>query len=146
MDDQWTRRSILKLMGVGGVVAASALAGCAERRAARPRSGPALRRDFFFMQLTDTHWGYRGAANPEAESTLARAVAVVNAAEVKPDFIVFTGDLTQTTDDARERRARMAQFKEIVAVLDALYSPKREMKLGNEVKKIPVFNMTFSVR
>jgi biopolymer transport protein ExbD len=38
------------------------------------------------------------------------------------------------------------QFKEIVAVLDALYSPKREMKLGNETKKIPVFNMTFSVR
>ena len=38
------------------------------------------------------------------------------------------------------------QFKEIVAVLDALYRPKREMKLGAETKQIPVFNMTFSVR
>jgi biopolymer transport protein ExbD len=37
-------------------------------------------------------------------------------------------------------------FKEIVAVLDALYAPKREVKLGNETKTLPVFNMTFSVR
>lgn len=37
-------------------------------------------------------------------------------------------------------------FRELVAVLDAIYSPKREMKLGNEVKKVPAFNMTFSVR
>jgi len=31
-------------------------------------------------------------------------------------------------------------------VLDALYSPKRDVKLGAETKKLPVFNMTFSVR
>jgi biopolymer transport protein ExbD len=40
-----------------------------------------------------------------------------------------------------------AAFKEIIAVLDALYTPKREMKLGDgKVKKVPAFNMTFSVR
>jgi biopolymer transport protein ExbD len=37
-------------------------------------------------------------------------------------------------------------FREIIAVLDALYSPKRDVKLANETKKLPVFNMTFSVR
>ncbi|EYF00712.1 biopolymer transporter ExbD [Chondromyces apiculatus] len=38
-------------------------------------------------------------------------------------------------------------FKEIIAVLDALYSPKREMKMADgQVKPIPAFNMTFSVR
>jgi len=38
-------------------------------------------------------------------------------------------------------------FKEIVAVLDALYSPKRDMKFADgSVKKFPAFNMTFSVR
>ncbi len=37
-------------------------------------------------------------------------------------------------------------FRELVAVIDALYAPKRDMKLGNDVKKVPVFNMTFSVR
>src|SRR5579871_5105096 len=37
-------------------------------------------------------------------------------------------------------------FRELIAVIDALYSPKRDMKLGDQVKKVPVFNMTFSVR
>jgi len=37
-------------------------------------------------------------------------------------------------------------FNELVAVIDALYAPKRDMKLGDQVKKVPVFNMTFSVR
>jgi hypothetical protein len=38
-------------------------------------------------------------------------------------------------------------FKEIIAVLDALYTPKREMKFPDgTTKKVPVFNMTFSVR
>jgi len=37
-------------------------------------------------------------------------------------------------------------FKEIIAVLDALYAPKREMKLPDGNKQVPVFNMTFSVR
>jgi biopolymer transport protein ExbD len=38
------------------------------------------------------------------------------------------------------------QFRELIAVIDALYSPKRDMKVGDQVKKVPVFNMTFSVR
>lgn len=38
-------------------------------------------------------------------------------------------------------------FREIVGVLDALYSPKRDMKFPDgQTKKVPVFNMTFSVR
>jgi biopolymer transport protein ExbD len=40
-----------------------------------------------------------------------------------------------------------APFKEIVAVLDALYTPRREMKFPDGTSKVvPVFNMTFSVR
>jgi biopolymer transport protein ExbD len=39
-----------------------------------------------------------------------------------------------------------APFREIIAVLDAIYSPKREVKLPDGPKQIPVFNMTFSVR
>jgi biopolymer transport protein ExbD len=40
-----------------------------------------------------------------------------------------------------------APFKEIVAVLDALYQAKREMVLpSGKTQKVPVFNMTFSIR
>lgn len=38
-------------------------------------------------------------------------------------------------------------FKQVIAVLDALYSRQREVAFpGGKVKKVPVFNMTFSVR
>jgi hypothetical protein len=35
-------------------------------------------------------------------------------------------------------------FKEVVAVMDAIYATQREFKLGNETKTLPTFNMTFS--
>jgi hypothetical protein len=121
MDSEFRRRDLLKLMGVGGIVFASGLAGCGGRAAEAPvsSSGPkaAPPSDFFFLQLSDTHWGFHGPPNPEAELTLKQTVALINSVETQPDFIVFTGDLTHTTDDSKERRARLAQFKEIVTGL-----------------------------
>ncbi len=106
------RRDFLRLAGVGaGVVFASGLAGCAAR-AAQPAT------DFHFVQLSDSHWGFDGpVVNPQARTTLARAVAEVNALALPPEFIVFTGDLTHTTDDPQERRKRLREFKAIVADL-----------------------------
>ena len=107
------RRDFLALTAVGGgVVFASGLAGCASRGEAA-----ASYKDFYFVQLSDTHWGYEGPANPDAGVTLRKAVATVNALETPPEFIVFTGDLTHTTDDPAERRRRLAGFKSIVADL-----------------------------
>ncbi len=106
------RRDLLGLAAAGGgAVFASALAGCAASL-----SG-AKDKDFYFVQLSDTHWGYSGPANPDAANTLRRAVASVNALAVPPDFVVFTGDLTHTTDDPVERRRRLAEFKTIVGDL-----------------------------
>src|SRR3954470_13382847 len=102
------RRQFLKIAGLGGVVFASGLARGAE-------SYKASQDEFFFVQLSDTHWGFQGpAVNPDAHGTLPKAVAAVNALQVAPDFIVFTGDLTHTTDDPQERRRRLAGFREIV--------------------------------
>jgi 3',5'-cyclic AMP phosphodiesterase CpdA len=52
--------------------------------------------------------------NPDAGGTLQKAVAAVNSLDFEPDFIVFTGDLTHTTDDPKERRRRLAEFRGIV--------------------------------
>jgi hypothetical protein len=105
------RRNFLKLGAVGGgAVFLSGLYGAAN-------AAGAAYDDFYFVQLSDSHWGYKGPANPDAQNTLRQAVAHVNALEVPPDFIVFTGDLTHTTDDPDERRKRMGEFKEIVSGL-----------------------------
>ena len=107
------RRDFLALTAVGGgAVFACGLAGCASRG-----GSAASYKDFYFVQLSDTHWGYEGPANPDAGVTLRKAVATVNALETPPEFIVFTGDLTHTTDDPAERRRRLAGFKSIVADL-----------------------------
>ena len=111
------RRDFLALTALGGgAVFGSGLAGCATRSdgmaASTNNSG-----DFYFVQLSDTHWGYQGPANPDAAVTLRKAVATVNALPTPPEFIVFTGDLTHTTDDPAERRRRLAEFKSIVADL-----------------------------
>ena len=73
--------------------------------------------DFFFLQLSDTHWGFSGPPNPEADSTLRSTIATINAVPASPDFVIFTGDLTHTTDNAAVRRKRMQEFKGIVAEL-----------------------------
>jgi len=113
MNELKGRRDFIKLLGFGGVVFASGLAGCANglRKSGRQED------DFFFVQLSDTHWGFKGPPNPEAANTLRQAVQAVNALPRQPDFIVFTGDLTHTTDDEAERHKRMRDFKLIVADL-----------------------------
>ena len=111
MGESIDRREFLQLAGLGGAVFASGLAGCASMAGAKQD-------DFYFVQLSDTHWGFKGPAlNPDADGTLHKAVAAVNALAVEPDFIVFTGDLTHTTDDPKERRRRLAEFRDIVGAL-----------------------------
>ncbi len=106
------RRKFLKLTAAGGgAVFMSGLYGSAW-------ADDAAYKDFYFVQLSDTHWGYTGDANPEAANTLKKAVAAVNALEAPPDFIVFTGDLTHTTDDPKERRRRMAEVRDIIGGLN----------------------------
>jgi hypothetical protein len=112
MGSRIDRRDFLKLAGFGGVVFASGLSGCAN--AAR-RTG---QDEFHFVQLSDTHWGFSGPkVNPEAATTFRKAVAAVNGLAQPPDFVVFTGDLTHTTDDPKLRRARLDQFRDIVSAL-----------------------------
>jgi len=108
------RREFMQLLGLGGVVFASGLAGACSnilRKSGDPEN------DFFFVQLSDSHCGFKGPPNPEAANTLRQAVAAVNSLPAAPDFVVFTGDLTHTTDDEVERRKRMWEFKAIVADL-----------------------------
>ena len=115
MKQALNRRDFMKLAGLGGVIFASGLSGCVSPGASKLATTE--QEDFFFVQLSDTHWGFEGAPNPDAKNTLKKAVAAVNSLAQQPDFIVFTGDLTHTTDDPIERRKRLTEFKQIVSEL-----------------------------
>ncbi len=106
------RREFIKLAGLGSAVV---VAGCAGMRTTTIASRTD---DFYFVQLSDTHWGFDDPQiNPDAAGTLPKAVAAVNSLSQPPDFVMFTGDLTHTTDDPAERRRRLAQFRDIAATL-----------------------------
>jgi len=102
----------LATAGVAGVVFSSGLRGVSFA------AGKGRAEDFMFLQMSDLHWGFTGpAVNPDAEGTLDKAIAHVNALPHQPDFIVFTGDLTHTTDDPEERRKRLAHVRDAVGKL-----------------------------
>jgi len=111
-NDLMQRRDLLKLAGMGVAVFVSGTTihaiGASQKR----------NDSFYFVQLSDTHWGFSGPnINPDSQGTLKKAVAAVNGLDEQPDFVVFTGDLTQTTDDRKVRRDRMAEFRDIVGQL-----------------------------
>lgn len=104
------RRDFIKLLGFGSavlVLGPHRIAGAAEKEG---------QEDFFFIQLSDAHWGFNDPKfNPDATGTLKKAIAAaVNSMKSQPDFVVFTGDITHTTDDQKERRKRMSEARDII--------------------------------
>ena len=107
------RRDFLKLLGMG-----SAVLVLGQREGIGATEMSVGKDDFFFVQLSDPHWGFNGPPiNPDATGTLKKAIAAVNSMKTQPDFIVFTGDITHTTDDPKERRRRMAEARDIIGGL-----------------------------
>lgn len=119
MSNDFDRRELLAIAGLGGlgVVFGSSIAPPAAAQGYEPaKAGPA--EDFFFIQLSDTHWGFKDdTVNPDAAGTFRKVVGAVNALSRQPDFIAFTGDMTHTTDDAADRRRRMAEMRDMIAML-----------------------------
>ena len=135
------RREFLKLVGIGGVVFISGMEGLAFA------AGKEARDDFFFVQMSDSHWGFSDPkVNPDFKGTLKKAVAAVNSLSVRPDFIMFTGDLTHTTDDDKERRKRLAAFRAIVKdlkVKDVRFMPgEHDASLDNGAAFLEFFENT----
>ncbi len=106
------RRDFLKLTTIGGAVFSTGLAGM------NTFAKSDKQEEFYFVQLSDTHWGFNNKKfNADPEGTLPKAIGLVNALDPQPDFVVFTGDLTHTTDDPKTRRKRLAEFQEIASEL-----------------------------
>lgn len=117
MRDSLNRRDFLQLAGLAG----AGVAGVVFASGSHPSYAVEHRSpwgDFVFLQMSDTHWGFSSPIiNPDAAGTLEKAVAAVNTLDRQPDFVVFTGDLTHTTEDPEERRKRLAKFRDIAAGL-----------------------------
>lgn len=107
------RRYFLQLLGFGGAAFIFGSQSILDAEDEIPKG-----QDFIFFQLSDTHWGFNDPkVNPDWMGTLKKVIATVNNIRYQPDFIIFTGDLTHTTDDPKERRKRMSEVRDIISGL-----------------------------
>jgi len=91
------RRGFLECMAWAGtglvwVAAGGILSSRALSQAAAADAAPAA--TFSFVQISDTHIGFKGEANKDALGTFEQALARIKALEPAPAFIIHTGDLT----------------------------------------------------
>ncbi|WP_067893975.1 metallophosphoesterase family protein [Nocardia vaccinii] len=91
---------------VGGEVV-SHVAGTADATPNRPT----LR----FAQISDSHIGFQGTANPDVTGTFTEAIGQVNALGYQPDFVIHTGDLTHL--------ATPGQFDQVRQMMTGLSTP-----------------------
>ena len=89
------RRGFLECMAwTGGGLVWSLAGGVPRSRLLGPRQAEAAEADgFSFVQISDTHIGFKGGANPDALGSFEAALARIKAMNPKPAFIVHTGDI-----------------------------------------------------
>lgn len=54
----------------------------------------ALGGELSFVQISDSHMGFKKAANPDVAATLQAAVDKINALPARPEFMLHTGDIS----------------------------------------------------
>ena len=67
---------------------------------------PAAKNALTFVQISDTHIGFRKEANPDVVGSLRRAIADINALPQAPAFVVHTGDVSHLSKPEEFGQAR----------------------------------------
>jgi 3',5'-cyclic AMP phosphodiesterase CpdA len=105
-----TRRRLLKCMSYGAAGVLWTVSGGVPRplsltggaAAATPSAG-----EFSFVQISDTHIGFKGAVNPDPGATLKEGLA--RAAMLRPAMMIHTGDVSHL--------AKAEEFEQAAALL-----------------------------
>jgi 3',5'-cyclic-AMP phosphodiesterase len=101
------------LWTISGGVPKSSLLGISQAQA-QAKSG------FTFLQISDSHIGFKQPANPNALGTLEEAIAKAAALPQKPAFMIHTGDITHLSKPEQFDDAGQVISK---AKLDTFYVP-----------------------
>ena len=68
-----------------------------------------------FAQLSDSHIGFHGTANPDVADSFGRAISQINNLGYTPDFVIHTGDLTHL--------ATPGQFDQVKQMMTGIRTP-----------------------
>ena len=94
--DRIDRRGFLECMAWAGTGVVWAASGgvFSSRLIGEAAAADAPAGGFTFVQISDTHIGFKGQANGDATATLQQVVDRVNALRPAPAFVIHTGDQT----------------------------------------------------
>jgi 3',5'-cyclic-AMP phosphodiesterase len=93
--DRIDRRGFLQCMAwTGAAVVWTAGGGILSSRLVAPATAAEPPGAFSFVQISDTHVGFKGQANADPAATLQQVVDRVNALPSPPAFVLHTGDQT----------------------------------------------------
>src|SRR6202142_850818 len=102
-----SRRNALKCMAYGGAGTLFALSGGVftpiDLAMARGYDGSNERKPPgkpLFVQISDTHIGFKKDANPDVNGTLTQTIDIVNGMSEQPALIIHTGDITHLSRPA----------------------------------------------
>src|SRR6516225_10708551 len=118
MKDPLDRRSFLKIAGMSlgiGVVyefapfLASRIEAGAISDSLKKANGEAPA-SFTFAQFSDPHVGFQGPPDPLGTKAFETAVELINKSGQRPDFVLFTGDLTHDVESRDAHAQRMTLF------------------------------------
>jgi len=92
--DRIDRRGFLECMAWAGTGVVWAVTGGLPSSRSIAQAADTSGADFTFVQISDSHVGFKGEANPDSAATLREVVAKINALTPRPAFVLHTGDLS----------------------------------------------------
>ena len=116
--DGMTRRQLMRHSAWFGAAVVLTVAGgevISHVAGAASNAPMAKRPDLRFVQLSDSHIGFKGTANPDVTGAFSRAIDQINHLDDAPDFVIHTGDLTHL--------ATPEQFDQTRQMLTGLRTP-----------------------
>jgi len=132
------RRGFLKCMAWAGtgalfVVRGGILKSYSLSDPAGMAAGAAQPGELSFIQISDSHMGFDKAANPDVVATLRVAVEKINAAPMRPEFLLHTGDISHlskpTEFDTVDQVLKEAKASQV------FYVPGEHDVLGDDGKQ-----------
>jgi Icc protein len=127
-----TRRDFLKCIGWAGTGIVWSVAGGIPRAINLGGTAMAATDGFSFVQISDTHIGFKGEVNPDPGGTLQVALDKIAALPNKPAMMIHTGDVTHLSKaeefDAADKIIKGAK-------LDTHFIPGEHDVIGDDGKQ-----------
>ncbi|MBO0868655.1 MAG: metallophosphoesterase [Micromonosporaceae bacterium] len=101
--DGMTRRQLARHLGWFGAAVVLTVSGgeVISHIAGGSQAAAGSEHDLHFVQVSDSHIGFKGPANTDVAGSFTRAIDQINGLGFRPDFVMHTGDLTHLSTPAQ---------------------------------------------